>query len=126
MYFETYIHFRYAVNAKNYDLLEGCQNVATLTSTLKLFLREMTAPLINKEMVNNIKISNVSLTGKGDQGTLILQLKKSLGVIDKLSYRVLHYILLHAKHVADNKGAKHKLCTEYMLAFLQSKKKLDF
>ena len=95
---------RYAVNNNNYALLDECKNIATLTSTVKLFLREMPESLINREVVNQVKTSKIDLTGKGDQKNLILQLKKSLTHIDKTAYRVLRFLLTHAKRVADVEG----------------------
>jgi len=97
---------RYAVNQNNYAVLEDCKNIATLTSTVKLFLREMPKALINREMVNYVKSSKIDLTGKGDHKNLISQLKKSLGNVDKTSYRVLNFLLAHAKRVADEEANK--------------------
>ena len=99
---------RYAANEEKYDAIEKCTNIATLTSTVKLFLREMPDPLITQEMVNYVKTANMDLSGKGDQQKLISQLKKALSYIDKLAYQVLHYILQHAKRVADVEGKKDK------------------
>ena len=95
---------RYAVNDNNYAVLDACKNIATLTSTVKLFLREMPESLINREVVNYVKTSKIDLTGKGDQKNLISQLKKSLTHIDKTAYRALHFLLAHAKRVADVEG----------------------
>ena len=64
----------------------------------------MPEPLINKEMINYFKSAKVDLTGKGDPKNLIAQLKKSLNHIDKLAVQVLHFILKHAKAVADAEG----------------------
>ena len=102
----TAIHivFRYAVNQNNYAVLEDCKNIATLTSTVKLFLREMPESLINREMVNYVKSSKIDLTGKSDHKNLISQLKESLRKIDKTSYGVLNFLLAHAKRVADEEG----------------------
>ena len=96
--------FRYAVNQNNYSVLEDCKNIATLTSTVKLFLREMPEPLINREVINHVKSSKIDLTGKEDHDNLISQLKKSLNNVDKTSYRVLNFLLAHAKRVADVEG----------------------
>ena len=68
----------------------------------------MPDPLITQEMVNYVKTANMDLSGKGDQQKLISQLKKALSYIDKLAYQVLHYILQHAKRVADVEGKKDK------------------
>ena len=64
----------------------------------------MPEPLINKEMINYFKTAKVDLTGKGDPKSLITQLKKSLNHIDELAVKVLHFILDHAKRVANAEG----------------------
>ena len=64
----------------------------------------MPDPLITKEMVNYFKTANVDLTGKGDPKNLISQLKKSLTHIDKIAYNALHFLLEHAKAVAEVEG----------------------
>ena len=87
--------------------------MGTLTSTFKLFLREMKESIITKQVLKSIKKSNVDLTGKGDEKTVISQLKKSMELLDELPYRVLHYILLHAKQIADIQGNQQKLCAKY-------------
>ena len=87
-----------------YDAIEDCTNIATLTSTVKLFLREMPDPLITKEMIDYVRTANLNLSGKGDPKTLISQLKKALTYIDKIAYRNLHFILEHAKLCADKEG----------------------
>ena len=86
----------------------------------------MPEPLITKEMINHVKESNMDLSGKGDKQELILQLKKSLTLIDKFSHRVLHYILLHAKLVADVIGTKIDYVPPYIIAFWRFRQKLSF
>ena len=108
------LRFRYAVNQNNYEVLEDCKNIATLTSTVKLFLREMPESLINRVMVNYVKTSKIDLTGKGDPKNLISQLKKSLNHVDKTAYRVLHFLLAHAKRVADEEGRFIKIMRNYL------------
>ena len=61
----------------------------------------MTTPLITKEFISDVKKSKIELTGREDPKLVISQLKSSLKLMDKLSYRVLQYILLHAKRVVD-------------------------
>ena len=95
------------MNHNDYAVLEDCKNIATLTSTVKLFLREMPKALINREMVNYVKSSKIDLTGKSDHKNLISHLKESLRKIDKTSYGVLNFLLAHAKRVADEEGKFH-------------------
>ena len=73
----------------------------------------MPEPLINRETIDHVKSSKVDLSGKGDHQNLVSQLKKSMKLIDKLSYRVLQYLLLHAQNVANVTGANHKLRNKY-------------
>ena len=103
------------MNQNNYAALEECKNIATLTSTVKLFLREMPESLINREMINYVKSSKIDLTGKSDHKNLISQLKKSLCHVDKTSYRVLNFLLAHAKRVADEEGKFHKVKNFFLM-----------
>ena len=99
-------YFRYDVNANNYTSLNSCKNVATLTSTLKLFLREMKQPLISKEITKRVKSEKIELGGKYNEQKLIKQLKKVFDQLDSLSYHVLHYLLLHLKRVLEIEGSE--------------------
>ena len=99
-----FYYFRYDVNADNYTSLNSCKNVATLTSALKLFLREMKQPLIPKEITKRVKSEKIELGGKYDEKKLIKQLKNVFDRLDPLSYHVLHYLLLHLKRVLDIEG----------------------
>ena len=103
------------MNEYKYDAVEHCTNIATLTSTVKLFLREMPDPLITKEMIDFVRTANLNLSGKGDPKTLISQLKKSLTYIDKIAYRNLHFILEHAKLCADGKGKLYCSIKHYLI-----------
>ena len=103
------------MNEYKYDVVENCTNIATLTSTVKLFLREMPDPLITKEMIDYVRTANLNLSGKGDPKTLISQLKKSLTYIDKIAYRNLHFILEHAKLCADEGGKLYCLIKHYLI-----------
>ena len=103
------------MNEYKYDAVENCSNIATLTSTVKLFLREMPDPLITKEMIDFVRTANLNLSGKGDPKTLIPQLKKSLTYIDKIAYRNLHFILEHAKLCADQEGKLYFSIKHYLI-----------
>ena len=78
--------------------------MANLTSVLKLFLREMPTPLITQQILNDVKTQKINLFGPRNQASLVVQLRNSLSAIDSLSFRVLRYILMHSKRVADDKG----------------------
>ena len=78
--------------------------MANLTSVLKLFLREMPTPLITQQILNDVKTKKINLFGPRNKASLVEQLRNSLSAIDSLSFRVLRYILMHSKRVADDKG----------------------
>ena len=78
--------------------------MANLTSVLKLFLREMPTPLITQQILNDVKTQKINLFGPRNKASLVVQLRNSLSAIDSLSFRVLRYILMHSKRVADDKG----------------------
>ena len=94
-------HFRDHVENNNYSVIEDCSNVANLTSVLKLFLREMPTALITTQILNDVKTGKINLFEHGNIVSLVSQLKRSLASIDAQSFRVLRYILQHAKRVAD-------------------------
>ena len=96
--------FRYRINENNYEDVEKCKNVATITSIFKLFLREMVEPLITKEVSDFLTASKLDFSKGYDENKLIVQLKKGLALLKPLSHRVLHYLLQHLKRVADIKG----------------------
>ena len=102
--------FRYRINENNYESLENCTNIATITSVFKLFLREMLEPLITKEVSEFLTESHSDFSNTCDQNELIPQLKNALTLLKPLSHRVLHYILQHLKRVTDIKGNMQKLC----------------
>ena len=94
-------YFRDHIENNNYSVIENCSNVANLTSVLKLFLREMPTALITTQILNDVKTGKINLFEHGNKESLVSQLKRSLSAIDAQSFRVLHYILQHAKRVAD-------------------------
>ena len=96
--------FRTAVNENRYDVFNACDDVSTLTSLVKLFLREIPGRVINNEVIEYIKSERVDLSPNGDRESLIYHMKKSLEHINKLPLVVLQFMLLHAKHVADIPG----------------------
>ena len=102
------MNLRTTVDVDNYTLIENYDNVANLTSALKLFLRELPTPLITTEVIDDVRKCGRNLSGKYDQNPLLVQIRKSLEVLDNLAYRVLRYLVLHAKRVADNKGIAYK------------------
>ena len=60
----------------------------------------MEKPLMTKEFIDDIKESQIPLSGNiADKEFVIFQLRKSLELLERQSYQVLHYILLHSKRV---------------------------
>ena len=95
------------IDQNNYKLLDKCTNVSNLTSVLKLFLRELPTPLIPRKVINDFKKSGINPWARCDPQSVVLQLRTLLESIDDYSYRVLRYILLHSKRVADDKGVNY-------------------
>merc|ERR1712223_2321682 len=60
-----------AVNEDRYDVFNACDDVSTLTSLVKLFLREIPGRLINNEVIEYIKSERVDLSPNGDRESLI-------------------------------------------------------
>ena len=55
---------------------------------------------MTKEFIDDIKESQIPLSGNiADKEFVIFQLRKSLELLERQSYQVLHYILLHSKRV---------------------------
>jgi len=90
-----------AVNENRYDIFNACEDVSTLTSLVKLYLREIPGRLINSDVIEYIKSERVDLSSNGDKSNLIYHMRKSLEHIERLPSIVLHFVLLHAKHVSD-------------------------
>ena len=84
--------------------LDRCKDVPTLTSAFKLFFRELNQPLINRDVIDSALALNLNLSNIGYdlQDETIAQIKSSIELLPTLNYKVLHYILLHLKCVADN------------------------
>ena len=71
---------------------------------MKLYLREIPGRLINSDVIEYIKSERVDLSSNGDKSNLIYHMRKSLEHIERLPSIVLHFVLLHAKHVSDVSG----------------------
>ena len=71
---------------------------------MKLYLREIPGRLINSDVIEYIKSERVDLSSNGDKSNLIYHMRKSLEHIERLPSIVLHFVLLHAKHVSDVPG----------------------
>ena len=103
--FKTVINYcRKAINENKYDIFNACEDVSTLTSLVKLYLREIPGRLINSDVIEYIKSERVDLSSNGDKSNLVYHMRKSLEHIEQLPSVVLHFILLHAKHVSDVPG----------------------
>ena len=104
--------FRCDIDMGNYDEVEKCTSIATVTSSLKLFLREMPQPLITKEIQNLISDSQIDWSAINDK-LLISQLESIFMRIDHLSFCVLKYFLKHLKDVSETEGSYYNI-TLYM------------
>ena len=96
------------MNNGSYKQLDRCKDVPTLTSAFKLFLRELHQPLINRDVIDSALELNLDLLkiGYDMQEEIIAQIRSSIELLPLLNYKVLHYILLHLKSVADNEENK--------------------
>ena len=75
-----------------------------LTSTLKLFLREMDQPLITKDVRDGLYNQVVHDAENFNIKKRALPIRQFLEIFDPLAYPVLRYLLFHLKRVADTKG----------------------
>ena len=98
--------FSAEIDKGNYEDLEKCTNIATITSLFKSFLRSMPEPLITKHTQQLITQQQIDFVGNSNQRFMIAQLEGIFMRIDPLSYAVLKYILLHLKDVSETKGNK--------------------
>ena len=102
------------MNKGCYSQLDTCETVSTLTSALKLFLRELRQPLISREIIDPPMVetpelsANLRLLRKGYniQEEIVVQVKNIIMLLPSLEHGVLQYILLHLKRVADNEQNK--------------------
>ena len=104
-------YWRHDVNRGNYKQIERCKNVATLTSGLKMFLRDLPNPLLDRKVVdlclaldleNSLKVGcNVEPTNE--------RIRDNLKLLSTLHYDVLHFIMLHLSRVGDNQENKMSL-----------------
>ena len=108
---------RQEANNGCYKYLNTCEKVSTLTSALKLFLRELRPPLISREAIDSPLPSGPVLSSKlcllSDdycdgywRSEIMAQIKSNIRLLPVLEQKVLHYILLHLKSVADNEENK--------------------
>ena len=92
----------------NYEELEKCTNIATITSILKGFLRQMPEPLLTRHCQQLIEQAQIDFLGNANERLMIAQLEGIFMRIDPLSYSVLKYFLLHLKDISETKGNSHK------------------
>ena len=99
---------RLDVNNGSYKELDRCKDVPTLTSAFRLFFRELNRPLINRDVIDSALALNLALSNIGYdmQEKTIAQIKSCIDAPPALNYKVLNYILLHLKRVADNEENK--------------------
>ena len=96
---------RSEIDKGRYERLDNCQEASLLTSTFKLFLREMETPLIAKDARDRLYdiISKEDETNQSQDN--VLDIRKILHhALDSLSFETLKYLIYHLKIIADVKG----------------------
>ena len=85
--------------------MESCTEASLLTSTFKLFLRELVEPLINEDVRDQLYQIIIHQVGdnKNTEAT-VLGIRKILTLLDDIVLNVLRYLLLHLKVIANVKG----------------------
>ena len=87
---------RLDIDNDNYKSFNNCTDVNVLSSSLKLFFRELKTPIVSME-VRDILCQTLTETEKAN---IVKIIGKALDKMDKLKVRVLHYFLLHLRRVA--------------------------
>ena len=103
------MYFRSQINRNKYEDLDNCTDVSLLTSTFKLFLRELPEPLICNGVRDQLYSSIFHVEdkfGSSNVVKLVQGIKKSLVSLSSLTQCVLHCIILHMRRVADDKGKR--------------------
>ena len=96
-----HLTYRNDLNKGKYEGLDTCQEAALLTSTFKMFLREMPEPLLPQSardelyetLVNNEIDHRTSTDWVG-------KAKLSLRKLDSIAYRILKYLVFHLQVIA--------------------------
>ena len=108
VFFQIQPYNRQDIDRNRYENLENCDDPALLTSTLKLFLREMKDPLIDNRVRDQLYRLMVSSKEVFNGRKVAHLIKHFLGILDPLAFPVLRYLLFHLRKVADVKGKKRK------------------
>ena len=111
--------FRSEIDKGRYERLDNCQEASLLTSTFKLFLREMETPLIAKDARDRLYdiISKEDETHRSQDN--VSDIRKILHhALDLLSFETLKYLIYHLKIIADVKGKyRYKNYGQYIRTF---------
>ena len=105
-YLFIHIYIRDEIELGNYEDLEKCTSIATVTSVLKAFIRQMPEPLLTRDCQQLIEQAQIDFLGNSNEGLMVAQLKGIFMTMDSLTYTVLRYILLHLKDISEAKGEK--------------------
>ena len=103
----TLLYFRSDIDKGRYDVLDNCTGASLLTSTFKLFLREMAEPLISKDVRERLYKSLVQYEEDKDVKALVLGMKTILHSLDQISFNVLRYLVFHLRVIAEVKGKSY-------------------
>ena len=105
-YLFIHIYISDEIELGNYEDLEKCTSIATVTSVLKAFIRQMPEPLLTRDCQQLIEQAQIDFLGNSNEGLMVAQLKGIFMTMDSLTYSVLKYILLHLKDISEAKGEK--------------------
>ena len=109
LFLDSKYHFYFIsdeIELGNYEELEKCTNIATVTSILKGFIRQMPEPLLTRHCQQLIEQAQIDFLGNENERLMIAQLEGIFMRIDPLSYSVLKYLLFHLKDISETKGMR--------------------
>ena len=97
---------RSEIDKGRYDELDSCNEAALLTSTFKLFLRELVEPIITKDIRDRLYDVMIHNEENNDIQTMVQKTKKVLELVETTTFEVLRYLLFHLKLISNIKGKK--------------------
>ena len=101
------LHYRNDVNKNHYKPLDRCKAVAAITSLLKMFLRDLSSPLIPRSVVDMcLTLDLAGSLNKNSISQIIQDIKKNVALLPTLNYNVLRFLMLHLNRVAANEENK--------------------
>ena len=81
--------------------------MAAITSALKMFLRDLPTPLINRNVVDLcLALDLAGALKKNSRIRVIQEIKQNVALLPTLNHNVLRFLMLHLKRVAANEENK--------------------